>query len=216
KVLNRRVVVERDELPQHPVKKSDDLPRVYLYLSKTLDGVVRKRSVNYMLIKNGYAGYHGLNTEQADELQYAERVSRDSRRNRCGNVTTTRSETETEAVPVNSVKVLVKYDPEGDDGQNLREEFVTLWNSADEEINLTGWTIEDGDGNRYSFPDGYVLSSGSSVNVHTGYWDTVHDSAYSHLPWGAGKPVWDNEGDTVVVRDTEGDVVATRTYRNSS
>jgi hypothetical protein len=68
---------------------------------------------------------------------------------------------------------------------------------------MTGWTLENGDGDTYSFPDGFTLTAGGTVRVHTG---SGTDSS-SDLYWGASTFRWDNDADTAAVYDDGGSLV---------
>jgi competence protein ComEC len=104
--------------------------------------------------------------------------------------------------------VEVNADAEGDDRENLNDEYVVLANDGDGPLELSGWTLADEAGHTYTFPDGFTLAAGEQVTVHTGSGtDTATD-----LYWGAGSPVWNNAGDTVVVRDASGEVVLREGY----
>jgi len=102
----------------------------------------------------------------------------------------------------------VHEDAAGDDRENLNDEYVVLENAGEEPIDLSGWTISDAADKTYRFPDGFVLDPGERVTVHTG---SGEDTA-TDLYWGAGSPVWNNDGDTVTVRTADGEVVARETY----
>ncbi|MFC5971637.1 lamin tail domain-containing protein [Halomarina salina] len=100
----------------------------------------------------------------------------------------------------------VTADPPGDDRDSLAEETVTLANRGDAPLDLTGWALSDLAGRSYAFPDEFELGAGDRVTVHSGAGtDTERD-----LYWDAGRPVWNNRGDTVVVTDEE-DVELLRT-----
>jgi hypothetical protein len=94
----------------------------------------------------------------------------------------------------------VTADPPGDDRTTLAAETVTLANRGDEPLTMTDWTLRDRAERTYAFPDGFTLDAGATVTVHTGAGtDTEAD-----LFWDAGRPVWNNRGDTVVVVDAAG------------
>jgi competence protein ComEC len=102
----------------------------------------------------------------------------------------------------------VNADAAGDDRENLNDEYVVLENAGSDPLDLSGWTLADEAGRTYAFPDGFELAAGEQVTVHTGSGtDTATD-----LYWGSGSPVWNNGGDTVVVRDADGDVVLREAY----
>jgi micrococcal nuclease len=99
-------------------------------------------------------------------------------------------------------------DAEGDDARNLDDEYVVLQNAGDEPVDLSGWTVSDEVGQSYAFPDGATLAPGATLTLYTGS-GTDGDGDYH---WGRGRPVWNNDGDTVIVRDADGRVVVSRSY----
>jgi endonuclease YncB( thermonuclease family) len=85
-------------------------------------------------------------------------------------------------------------------GGELAAETVTLRNCGGRALAMGGWTLRDLAGRRYAFPEGFELPAGEAVTVHTGEGsDTGTD-----LFWGAGRPVWNDRGDTVIVADAGG------------
>lgn len=101
----------------------------------------------------------------------------------------------------------IASDPPGPDGDSLNEETVTISSLAD--VSLDGWVLRDGSSShRYRFPDGFSLSAGTEVTVHTGCGiDSPGD-----LYWCSNGPVWDNEGDTAIIYDESGALVTAFTY----
>ncbi len=100
------------------------------------------------------------------------------------------------------------YDAEGDDAQNLNDEYFTLVNNCGRPIDLSGWRVSDEDANTFEFPAGFILAPGAWVMVHTGAGtDTPTD-----LYWNAGRPVWDNEGDTAILEDDTGVIISVYVY----
>jgi len=102
----------------------------------------------------------------------------------------------------------VHADAEGDERENLNDEYVVFTNRGDASLDLSGWTIADEAGTTYTFPDGFSLDAGESVTLHTG---SGADTA-SDLYWGSGSPIWNNGGDTVIVRNAQGDIVSKEPY----
>ncbi|MDT3433270.1 lamin tail domain-containing protein [Haloarcula sp. 1CSR25-25] len=102
----------------------------------------------------------------------------------------------------------INADAEGDDRENLNDEYVVFENTGDEPLDLSGWTVEDDVGKTYTFPDGYTLGAGETVTLHTGSGTDSDTDLY----WDSGSPIWNNGGDTVTVRNSDGDVVRQRTY----
>lgn len=104
--------------------------------------------------------------------------------------------------------VAIQADAPGDDHENLNGEYLVLENVANATLDLGGWTIADDGGHTYTVPDGFTLAPGDRVTVYTG---DGTDNATS-LYWGADSAVWNNDGDTVVVRTANDTVVLERTY----
>ena len=92
--------------------------------------------------------------------------------------------------------------------ENLNGEYVTLEHTGDTSLSLGGWTIEDDASHGFTIPDGTQLAPGEQVTIYTG---TGSDTD-SELYWGSGKPIWNNGGDTIIVREGDGDVVLRRPY----
>lgn len=102
----------------------------------------------------------------------------------------------------------IHADAEGDERENLNDEYVVLANAGGETLDLSGWTVEDEAGATYTFPDGFTLEPDANVTLHTGSGtDTAED-----LYWNSGSPIWNNGGDTVIVRDDQDTVVVEETY----
>jgi len=102
----------------------------------------------------------------------------------------------------------IHADAERDDRENLNNEYVVLANAGGKTLDLSGWTVEDEAGATYTFPDGFTLEPDASVTLHTGSGaDTAED-----LYWNSGSPIWNNGGDTVIVRDEQGTIVIEETY----
>jgi micrococcal nuclease len=102
----------------------------------------------------------------------------------------------------------VNADAEGADGENLNDEYVVLENTGDADLDLSGWTLTDAVGKTYTFPDGFTLAPGERVTVHSGSGTDTDTDLY----WGAGSPVWNNGGDTVIVEKADGSLVVSYEY----
>ncbi|MFC7254067.1 lamin tail domain-containing protein [Haloplanus litoreus] len=104
--------------------------------------------------------------------------------------------------------VTVHADAEGDDRNNLDDEYLVLANGGTEPLDLSGWTVADAAGATYTVPAGTTLAPGATLTLHTGAGtDTATD-----LYWGSTRPVWNNDGDTVIVTTANGERVLTEGY----
>jgi competence protein ComEC len=102
----------------------------------------------------------------------------------------------------------VHADAEGDDRENLNDEYLVFENTGGETLDLSGWTVTDEVGKTYTFPEGTTLAPGERVTLHTG----AGEDTATDLYWDAGSPVWNNAGDTVTVRTADGTVVVEEAY----
>ena len=100
------------------------------------------------------------------------------------------------------------YDAEGEDAANLNDEYFVLQNQGDESIDLGGWTVENERGFRYRIPDGFSLSAGGVVYIHSGLGINTGQILY----WNAPAPVWNNNSDIAVLRDETGTIVTYYAY----
>ncbi len=82
---------------------------------------------------------------------------------------------------------------------NLETETVFLLNLGGQ-ANMTGWTLDDGRGHRYVFPN-FILHNDGAVNLHT---RAGIDNPID-LYWGLSEAVW-LPGTTVTLRDASGQV----------
>jgi micrococcal nuclease len=99
----------------------------------------------------------------------------------------------------------IRFDADGDDNQNLNDEWVRITNRGDAPVDLTGWVLKDTSAtHRYRFPDGFVLDAGGSVTVRTG----CGTDSGADLHWcSQGSAVWNNSGDTAFLLDPSGNIV---------
>jgi micrococcal nuclease len=167
------------------------------------------RNVNLELLRQGYARLYDAPFALRPEFQSAEATAQ---QNDVGlwsdDASRTAAITDAESEVGRVSVVAVHADAEGDDHDNPNGEWVVLENTGDAELDLTGWTLGDAAGHTYRFPDGVTLAPGERVTLYTGGGTDSADDLY----WGADGAVWNNDGDTVIVRDAEGDVVVEHEY----
>ena len=87
----------------------------------------------------------------------------------------------------------------------LNDEYIEFTNTGSADEDMTGWTLENGDGDTYTFPDGFTLTAGGTVRVHTG--TGTDSSTDGDLYWGAATFRWDNDADTAALYDDGGSLV---------
>jgi hypothetical protein len=79
----------------------------------------------------------------------------------------------------------------------LASETVILQNNGETALLLTGWTIKDGEGSSFTFPQ-LTLYPGGLVEVHSG----TGTNTAADLFWNLTAPVW-KSGELVALYDTQ-------------
>jgi len=98
----------------------------------------------------------------------------------------------------------VDFDPPGADD----DESVTIFNSGAEPIDLLGFALRDESSvNRFAFPD-ITLEQGRELVIVRG----CGDGTAATIPWCTEQPIWNNGGDTALLLDEVGRIVAMRRY----
>ena len=105
-----------------------------------------------------------------------------------------------------------QFDAPKNDNSNLNGEWVEITNNGTSPISMSCWTLSD-EGNKhlYRFPI-FTLDAGASVKVYTG---SGTDTA-TELYFGQSLAVWNNDGDTATLADSNGSVVAQWSNRQHS
>jgi micrococcal nuclease len=108
-----------------------------------------------------------------------------------------------------SVAIELRYDAAGNDNENLNDEWVRFTNTGGSALDLEGWQVADTSAtHRYRFSN-IVLPPGAAVTLYTGCGADTPDARY----WcNTGSAVWNNDGDTVFLRDPAGNNVAVHEY----
>jgi micrococcal nuclease len=153
----------------------------YVYVNKTF--------INLEMVKHGYAIAYTFepNTKHSDELESAEQDAIIDHKGMWA------------ASPYIITILEIHADAEGNDNENLNDEYVIFENHGSSIIDLTGWFAHDESNNPYIFPTFYLIN-GSSVTLYTGPGTDTENELY----WGSDKPIWNNDGDTLYLRDSEG------------
>jgi micrococcal nuclease len=106
----------------------------------------------------------------------------------------------------------VNADAPGDDGANLNGEWVRITNAGAETIDLDGWEVADESAShRYTFGD-LRLEPGEEVTLFSGCGPDDEAARYWCV---SGSAVWNNSGDTVFLRDRNGNIVTLLSYGDS-
>ena len=85
----------------------------------------------------------------------------------------------------------------------LASEALVLINLGDK-VNLSGWTLSDGDGHKYTLPD-LTLLPNAEVRIHT----AAGTNTAAELYWGQANALWGGSGIIAYLRDPSGKLMAT-------
>ncbi|MEZ3166296.1 lamin tail domain-containing protein [Halorubrum ejinorense] len=102
----------------------------------------------------------------------------------------------------------INADAEGDDRENLNDEYIVFENTGDDPLDVSGWTVADDAGHTYTIPDGVTIGSEATLTLRTGSGTNTETELY----WGSGSPIWNNNGDTVIVTTDDGERVVEEQY----
>ncbi|MFA5015256.1 MAG: thermonuclease family protein [Actinomycetota bacterium] len=184
-VLGKEIVLEKD------ISDKDKYGRLlrYVYAGDLF--------VNLEMVKRGFANTYTYppDIKYNEEFLEAERYARE---NNLGLWLKSK---------VDIVKVEINYDARGNDNLNLNDEYVKMKNIGKDSIDISGWTIKDAGTNIYRFGK-YSFESGSEVFLFTGSGKDGADKFY----WSSLKPIWNNDNDTLYLRDREGLLVEIYDY----
>lgn len=171
--------------------------------------IVDGQNFNYQLVSQGYARVYDSEFEQSERFYSAESSAQDSTTGvwQCRNVeteTSTGEESKTGPLTVSSVHA----DAQGNDHDNLNDEYVTFQNNGDSSLDIGGWTVSDSADHTYTVPTGTTVEAGDTITLYTGSGTDSSNSIY----WNSDTAIWNNAGDTVIVTDESGSTVIEHEY----
>lgn len=92
------------------------------------------------------------------------------------------------------------YNAKGDDRMHLNDEYVTLKNTGEGAIDMTGWSLRNERNDVFIFPGGFNLPGGATVTVYTGCGVDTETELY----WCSADPVWNNKSFKAVLKTATG------------
>ena len=98
----------------------------------------------------------------------------------------------------------INYDPSGPD---LPMENVAITNDTSASIDMGAWTLRDAANHVFTFPP-FLLGAGFSVRV----WTKAGSNDAENLYWRHRMPLWNNSGDTAILRDAAGAEIDRKAY----
>lgn len=100
----------------------------------------------------------------------------------------------------------VKIHQNPDTSSNPNDEYIIITNNGSK-VSMNGWQMKDEATHIYTFGD-VVLGTGDSITVYSGNGTDTNEIKY----WKQKTTVWNNDGDTVFLRDGAGNLAMSYTY----
>jgi len=184
-VLDREIMLDKD------ISEMDKYGRLLRYV------YAEELFVNLEMVKRGFASCYTYppDVKYSEEFASAERYARE---NGMGIW---------KSSVVSSIIVSLNYDAHGDDRKNLNDEYVIIENTGSESVNIYGWTVKDSGTAIYKF-DKYYLEPNNPIYIFTGAGKDGEGIFY----WGSTGPIWNNDHDTLYLRDADGMLVEIYNY----
>lgn len=88
---------------------------------------------------------------------------------------------------------------------SLNNEWVRVTNNTTTTVDLKGWTLRDAANHVYTFTTSLRLGRGGAVYVHTG----KGTNSVAHRYWGRTGYIWNDGGDTAILRNATGRTIDT-------
>jgi len=109
-------------------------------------------------------------------------------------------ETATEIAPVRGSLVFI---PQAIGIGDVSLEAVRVQSNTNDAVSLAGWTLEDSEGNIFTFPNIQMIRKDFFLEVYS---RSGHDTPFE-LYWGRSVPVWQS-GETIELKDAKGQLQA--------
>ena len=212
-ILNKEIQIENDKVLR---TDSNDLLR-YVFL----DGI----NLNVWLVSEGLASLNIIepNVKYKNDLEQAYLTCVANKKNLCyvANLTinatmnstniTNPSLSNVSNCEKSCLKLDVHFDADGNDCQNLNDEYATIKNECDK-CQLSGWKLkDDSTRNPYDFSN-IEISKDHTIKIFTGCGTNNEDSLF----WcSSGEPcnaIWNNDEDSALLYDKDNKLTLNYTY----
>ena len=195
-VLGKEVILEQD------VDDKDQYGRLlrYVYVNGTF--------VNLEIVRLGLAHKYeyGSNTKYSSQFEQAENEAKE-------NEGCLWKSEEVNYIQDKCIQITnFHFNAAGDDNYNLNDEYVTLENKCSYSIGMDSWTIKDETASHiYTIPT-FTFQSGVTFTLYTGTGTNTNSALYWGRTSGDYAAIWNNGGDTLFLRDSDGNLVLTKSY----
>jgi hypothetical protein len=104
--------------------------------------------------------------------------------------------------------VAYNYDAPGNDHYNLNGEWVRIKNTGSYAVPIDKFVLSDAAGHSFLFPY-LTIGPRVSVTIYTGSGTNTSTKLY----WGSGRAIWNNDGDTIYLKDCTGRLIHKVSYQ---
>jgi len=196
-VQGKRVILEQDN------DDKDQYGRLlrYIYMGNIF--------VNIELVKLGLAHKYeyGSNTKYSSQLEQAENEAKQNYG--CLWEKSKISYIQDQCIYITNFH----FNAAGDDNLNLNDEYVTFGNNCSYLIDMTDWTIKDETASHiYKIPQ-FILKENALFTLYSGSGINTNSALYWGRTEGEFAAIWNNNGDTLFLRDSNGNLVLTYSYQ---
>ena len=195
-VLGKEVTLEQD------VSDKDQYSRLlrYVYVDNTF--------VNLEMVRLGLAHKYeyGSNTKYSSQFEQAEDEAKQNEG--CLWKTSQESYINDQCIYITNFH----FNAAGDDNYNVNDEYVIFGNKCSYSIEMTGWTIKDETASHlYTIPS-FIFQSGATFTLYTGTGTNTNSALYWGRTSGNYAAIWNTGGDTLFLRDSNGNLVLSQSY----
>ena len=195
-VLRKEVVLKKD------IDDKDQYGRLlrYVYINGTF--------INLEMVWLGLAHKYeyGSNTKYSSQFEQAENEAKQNKS--CLWKTSQESYINDQCIHI----LNFHFNAAGDDNYNLNDEYIVFGNKCSYSIEMTDWTIKDETASHsYKMPP-FTFQSEAMFRLYTGTGTNTNSALYWGKTSGNYAAIWNNGGDTLFLRDSNGNFVLSKSY----
>lgn len=196
-ILLKKLIEGKNITMEKDVMERDNYGRLLRYI------FIGNIFIEEEMVKNGFANIYIIppNEKYASQIKKAEQYARE---NKLG--LWKADEEYAGCILVSEFH----WNAAGNDMENLNGEYVSFRNNCNITINMNGWTLKDSGTKVYKFGRGFLGPEGS-VKISSGCGNNTDKDLF----WCSKRSVWNNNGDALYLRNSQGFLVLTESYEGN-